>query len=55
MFKIGNFVSVFSNMTSDVPTMVAKIVGFDYDKEVVFVYDSDENTIEVPFVCVEAA
>ncbi len=53
MFKIGNFVNVFVNVDS-YQSFVAKIVGFDYDKEVVFVYDDKENTFEVPFDCVEA-
>lgn len=53
MFKIGNFVNVFMNVDS-YQSFIAKIVGFDYDKEVVFVFDENENTIEVPFDFVEA-
>lgn len=53
MFKIGNLVTVFTTVDS-YQSFIAKIVGFDYDKEVVFVYDDNENTIEVPFDFVEA-
>jgi len=51
MFKIGNLVRVF--LSQDLSkSFMAKIVGFDYDREVVFV-DNDENTYEVGFSCVE--
>lgn len=52
MFKIGNFVNVFMNVDS-YQSFIAKIVGFDYDKEVVFILANDD-TFEIPFDCVEA-
>ena len=52
MFKIGSFVRVF--LFQDLTQFfIAKIVGFDYDREVMFV-DSDEKTYEVDFTCVES-
>jgi len=51
MFKIGNLVRVF--LSQDLSkSFIAKIVGFDYDREVVFV-DNDENTYEVGFSSIE--
>ncbi len=51
MFKIGNLVRVF--LSQDLSqSFIAKIVGFDYDREVVFV-DTDEKTYEVGFSFVE--
>jgi len=52
MFKIGNLVRVF--LAQDLSKFfIAKIVGFDYDREVIFVEDN-EKTYEVNFSCVEA-
>lgn len=51
MFKIGSFVRVF--LSQDLSKFfIAKIIGFDYDREVVFV-DTAEKTYEVGFTCVE--
>ena len=53
MFKIGNLVKVF--MDQELTNFfLAKIVGFDYDREVVFVDDST-TSYEVPFNSVEVA
>jgi hypothetical protein len=52
MFKIGSFVRVFLSQELS-KFFIAKIVGYDYDREVVFV-DSDDKTYEVGFSCVEA-
>lgn len=52
MFKIGNLVKVFLSQDS-MQFFVAKIVGFDYDREVIFV-DDTEKTYEVGFSSVEA-
>jgi hypothetical protein len=52
MFKIGNFVNVFNDQELT-KFFIAKIVGFDYDREVVFV-DDEIKTYEVSFSCVEA-
>lgn len=48
MFKIGSLVNVFYSVES-FGSFIAKIVGFDYDKEVVFVYTDFDITYEVPF------
>ncbi len=53
MFKIGNFVNVFFCVDS-YQSFIAKIVGFDYDKEVVFVENDTEVVYEVPFTAVES-
>lgn len=51
MFKIGNLVRVF--LSQDLSKyFIAKIIGFDYDREIMFV-DDDEKTYEVGFACVE--
>lgn len=53
MFKIGNFVNVVYCVDSYM-TFIAKIIGFDYDKEVVFVEGDLDVIYEVPFANVEA-
>ena len=51
MFKIGNMVRVF--LSQDLSKFfIAKIVGFDYDRAVVFV-DTAEKTYEVGFSYIE--
>lgn len=52
MFKIGSLVNVFYSVDS-FDSFIAKIVGFDYDKEVVFVYTDMDMTYEVPFGMVD--